>query len=286
MADESIKQMLQNAPPVKVSRSNDIMALRGILGELNNPNLTGAVVPPEEKEAMEKILSSSPELPSPLPTAPHEPEPALTAPRAALNKIFLTGRAGGPEQVAGAVGINLRTLVENQVKELFGFTPTPALLSEYQAWASGTVNPQYPQTLSRALLESLVRSKQPGFGSAEYLLSLAKVRAEALAAQGKLAIIIGVDSVPGFKLLQRNGYTHFHVMMSNATASNRPSSPNAVSDAMDNDVIKKISFQRDGKRLRVIWLDSQPAPSNRFYSLQDFQRELATAEVGQELSVS
>jgi len=266
--------------------ANDALALRDLCGTLNNPLITGAVVPPEEKAAMEKLLQSPTPLvpntrestsiaPAAAPVStPESPTPALTV-KHPLNKVFLTGRAGGAEEVArqtGAFVLNLRTLIETQMRSTFGTVPTPALVKEFQAWSSGVVSAQYPQTLTRTLLESLIRKSFPTFGQPDYWINLVVEQAEKT---GGRVVVTGIDSIANFKALQQAGFAHYHVMLSNVTAQNKTLSPDPLSDALDNDVIKKISFQKQGARLHVVWNDNQPSPSGRFYSLAEFLGEFS-----------
>ena len=266
--------------------ANDARALRELCGTLNNPLITGAQVPAEERAAIEKMLTSqtplvpnSPESMSTVPDAAPAsnqgpPTPALTV-KQPLEKVFLTGRAGGADEVArqtGAYVVNLRTLIERQLRDTFGTVPTPALVKEFQAWSTGIISPQYPQTLPRILLEALLRKTFPTFGQPDYWINL--VVEQATKAGGRV-VVTGIDSIANFKALQQAGFSHYHVMLSNITAQNKTLSPDPLSDALDNDVIKKISFQKQGSRLHVVWNDNQPSPSSRFYALAEFLAEFS-----------
>lgn len=248
---------------------------------------------------MDALLSSGKAIPdSPAATAtglaavpstvlsPSLPRPASSA--APLTKVFLTGRAGGPEEVSVqvvALRISMRSLVESQMNKLFGSPTSPVVVNEFRAWASGVVSSAYPMTLTRILLESLIRKQVPNFGQPDYWLKSVISQAQAANDAGRPVIVTGVEDVPTFKLMQQAGFTHFHVMLSNMTAMNKQLVPNQLSDALDNDVVKKISADRQGSKLRVIWNDTQPCISGRFYSVQDFNKEFAT-EVIQEGEVS
>src|SRR6185295_3609568 len=92
---------------------NDARVLRDLCGTLNNPAITGAQIPPEEKAAIDALVAS------PVPTqktesistapvaapalTPERPIPAL-ATKQALVKVFLTGRAGGADEIARQTG--------------------------------------------------------------------------------------------------------------------------------------------------------------------------------------
>lgn len=286
---------LSGAANVKPSHiQNDQAALRNLCGMLNDPRVTGAQVPADEKKEIEKILSSSPgpvASPSTASSASGATTPtpsetqASASPlrvRAQLTRVFLTGRAGSPNEVApqtGAFVIDMKALVDGQMKTSFGVTPTPAIAAEFYAWSSGVVSAQYPMTLTRVLLESLIRKSLPTFGQPDYWIQWVLSQAVTAEEAKKRVIVIGVESVANFKALQKAGFIHYHVMLSNLTAQNKAMTPNPLSDALDNDVIKKISFQKEGARLHTVWHDNQPCPSGRFYSLPEFLTEFQGAVI-------
>lgn len=294
---ESLGGALAGNEKIKIKPTqNDAHVLRELCGTLNNPLITGAQIPADEKAAIDQLVAANQAIPSDVPGASPSPEstsiaqsaapvlnritntPALTV-KVPLVKVFLTGRAGGAEEVArqtGAYVINLRTVIEGQMRDTFGATPTPALVKEFQAWSSGVVSQQYSQTLTRSLLEALIRKTFPTFGQPDYWIKLVTDKADQVLAQtNSRVVVVGIDSLANFKALQKSGFSHYHVMLSNATAQNKTLSPDPLSDALDNDVIKKISFQKNGSRLHVVWNDVQPSPSSRFYSLPEFLSEFS-----------
>lgn len=202
-----------------------------------------------------------------------------------MTKVFLTGRLGGADVVArqtGAFVINMKNLVESQMSQVFGSKPTPAIAAEFSAWSQGVVTPQIPMTLTRTLLESLLKQKFPSFGQPDYWIALIEAAAAEALARGTRVVVTGVDTLANFKGLQKKGFVHYHVMLSNVTAQNLPAaSPDPLANALDNDVIKKISFQREGQRLHVVWNDNQPAPSGRFYSLPEFLAEFQAPAIAE-----
>jgi len=217
------------------------------------------------------------------PIQPSAPPAQSLEVKPTLSRVYLTGGAGGADEVArqtGAVVINLKSIVEYQMRQTFGSIPTPAIAAEFSAWSQGIVDLKTPQTLTRTLLESLLKQKFPTFGQPDYWIVIVESLANAAVEKGQRVIVTGIDTVANFKALGKKGFVHYHVMLSNVTAQNKQMAPDGLSTALDNDVIKKISFQRDGQRLHVVWNDNQPAPSGRFYSLTEFLTEFSAPMVG------
>jgi len=282
------------------STGNDVMAANEICRTISNPRLTAEMNAADANETIENLAAATAAIPlaknerlaapvSRESTFTAQPVEAQSSPAQApvapvaplaiktpLTKSFLTGRLGGAEEVArqtGAFVINMKNLVESQMSQVFGSKPTPAIAAEFAAWSRGEVTPQIPMTLTRTLLESLLKQKFPTFGQPDYWVALVENIAAEHLAKGQRVVVTGVDTTANFKALIKKGFVHYHVMLSNVTAQNRTASPDPLSTALDNDVIKKISFQREGQRLHVIWNDNQPAPSGRFYSLAEFLAE-------------
>jgi len=169
--------------------SNDVATLRQLAAELNNPYLTGAVVPEEEKAA----LAKPPPTPSEVPVQRSEPAPALIIPKLpgdrkafALpppppkplaptstftlpkgnNRIFFTGHSkAGKSWLAAQVGarvIELEDPIRAMAASSFGSSAQPADLTpffnEVFAWGEGTVNKSYPLTGARAMFIESIRS--------------------------------------------------------------------------------------------------------------------------------
>jgi hypothetical protein len=284
---------------IKIKPSgDDVLAATDLCRTITNPRLTAEMSPADVEDTVANLVAAQAAIPlaknerppvgaSPSPEStpiaqaasqsltPIAPIPVLAV-KTPLVKVFLTGRLGGDDEVArqtGAFVINMKNLVESQMKQVFGSTPTPAIAAEFSAWSQGVVTPQVPMTLTRTLLESLLKQKFPTFGQPDYWIALVDEIAARQLEKGLRVIVTGAGTTANFKGLIKSGFVHYHVMLSNVTAQNRTASPDALSTALDNDVIKKISFQRDGTRLHVVWNDNQPSPSGRFYSLPDFLAE-------------
>jgi hypothetical protein len=279
---------------------NDVLAASEACRTIMNPRLTAEMNPSDAVETIENLAAAQSAIPraknerlaapisresisialpvappsSPAPVAPVAP-PALAI-KQPLTKVFLTGRLSGGEEVArqtGAFVIDMNNLVSSQMKQVFGSQPTPAIAAEFSAWSQGIITPQIPMTLTRTLLESLLKQKFPAFGQPDYWVALVENLASEALARGQRVVVTGAGTTANFKALLNKGFVHYHVMLSNVTAQNRTAQPDPLATALDNDVIKKISFQRDGQRLHVVWNDNQPAPSGRFYSLPEFLAE-------------
>src|SRR6266581_1770990 len=116
-----------DGPPMtrpKNSGQNDAAMMRDLCATLNNPLISGAVVPPEEKAAMDALLTAGKAIPESPVTQPEVPSRGLAflvaksgddsppiSSRTPLTKVFLTGRAGGPEEIASqasALRISMR----------------------------------------------------------------------------------------------------------------------------------------------------------------------------------
>lgn len=112
----------------KNAMNNDMLALNNLLALVNNSNVTGAVVPPEEKEKMKNFRPSSdiPKnsgsvVPAPLPVSKPEPEPGTPLPpvqRAtsqlmgkAAPLIVLTGRTGSGKRFIAKQLLGMRNVV-------------------------------------------------------------------------------------------------------------------------------------------------------------------------------
>ena len=313
LAKPSMGSALAGNENIKIRPSgDDAMAAEQLCRTITNPRLTAEMSPQDLEDTVGNLVAAQSAIPlaknerlaAPASrestsiasnVAPVSNQVQQTAPpvqplavKQPLVKVFLTGRLGGDDEVArqtGAFVINMKNLVESQMKQVFGSAPTPAIAAEFSAWSRGEVSPQVPMTLTRTLLESLLKQKFPTFGQPDYWVALVEKIAGEHLAQGQRVIVTGAGTTANFKTLIARGFVHYHVMLSNVTAQNRTASPDPLSTALDNDVIKKISFQREGPRLHVVWNDNQPAPSGRFYSLPEFLAEfqgpaIADGEVG------
>jgi hypothetical protein len=78
------------------------------------------------------------------------------------------------------------------------------------------------------------------------------------------------------------GFKHYHVVTSTNTMAARQQRKNAdnrLALSLDADVIKKLSSNRQGPRLNVIWNDTTPA-SPRVFTVAQWLQDV-TAEAAQ-----
>lgn len=258
----------------------------------------GPTIPPEAAAAIEKafaekrIAAIDPALPGSERTVTRLP-----------NRIFLTGKLGvGKDYVAEKLGYGIIGFADPlyELANLFfaaGVTSTankdlPGMREFLQAvgqWGRGTVNNQYPFSPTRAMFVTMIRSMASalplgvkwdefGKGSDLWVNSLI-IRAAGV--EGPLAAT-NVRFENEFKLLQSEGWQHWHVMASPAawmerlTKKSLTPSSHAVKDTseqlaahLDGNVTRQISQKRAGSKLRVIWNDLSPSPSPRFYTLAE-----------------
>lgn len=307
-------------PLNKENLGQDRLALRQLVGMLNNPAITGAEVPRDADVS----------LPAPIPGAPlgGATDPVFTTPapkhiaapvaaptrRIDASKIFYTGRLkAGKDFCANQSGARIFGFseplyyllkfffgVEN--KDLFG---AREFCQKVGQWGRGVIDEQYDLTTERAVFTTLIRAAAgafsdsfqvdwSSFGTNENIwLDGAVRRIEAYHKEntGSRVAIVNVRFENEFKSLQKLGFRHYHVMCSTETWSKRlakdglnATSP-IVSDyseklaiALDHDVTKKISQQRVGPKMNVIWNDENvPPPSPRLYTTTEFLSTLAPA---------
>lgn len=304
-------------------QSAEMRALEQTLALLNNPELSGAKMPAEEKTAQNQILRgpagaaasvvegpvdrhgatlppgdlllatpAAPVLVTPAP-API-PMPAIAPPKPAPVRILLTGKSGvGKSFLANQLsGYSLQEL-DAPIFELLAdehpeviaagmvtarklFAPLAATI---QAWGNGIINEKYPLSPARMMFRaSLVsRGMWEGFGTPDFWVSIL------LRALPERVVLTRVETANEFRALMAAGFTHYHVVCSSATfsARNKRSGANdLLAAALDQDVTKKISNQRNGERLRCIWNDSAvPSPSNRLLTGPQWLQEMAIMEI-------
>lgn len=178
-----------------------------------------------------------------------------------------------------------------------------AFLQAVGQWGRGTSNEQYPFTPARATFVTMIRSLYAAgvlhgsavdwdnFGHNENIwIDACLKRAEPCTGR---AAITSVRFADEFNRVRAEGWRHWHVMTSQATWRTRLAARKLTPDSvavkdtserlamsLDADVIKKISAQPRGNKMRVIWNDPAVAPpSNRLYTINEFLQEAAIDEV-------
>lgn len=264
---------LFNEKPVrpldKNALGNDVAMLRNLLGTLNNPAITGAEVPPEEEQP-----------PVTPPLAAPSPSPSLAPTPPAILRVVFTGQSGvGKDYVANAAGlpvVHVDTAIRVMVRHIFqdaSDSEIQSLVDTFRAWGNGVVSPQYPLTPARWLI---ARVMAESWGKSGYWLR------DAIDGPQRAAVT-DITTGDDFKTLSDAGFVHFHVMCSASTLQSRPrrqGADNRMATHLDNQVVKRISAQKVGDRLRVIWNDPvtpPPAPA-RFWTLEQFIESMRPGE--------
>jgi hypothetical protein len=292
----------------------DALALNGLLNLVNNPEVTGAQVPPGENV---RAVIQPREV---RPAAPAQPAAIIGAP-IDYSKIFFTGRiATGKDWIADQINAEIFgfadpiyylashffgvTVDRNQNKDLPGMR---SWLQTIGQWGRNHVDAETPYTPARSLFITMIRSLAAAgvlsnkfsvdwerFGADEMLWTNAIVRrADAFRAENpdKRITTTNVRFEHEFKALKEGQWTHFHVMCSPQTWAKRlatkklsPQSKevNNVSErlamALDANVAKQLKQQ--GHQLKVLWNDPEVRPpSPRIRTVQQFLQDIAIAEI-------
>jgi hypothetical protein len=297
---------------------NDALILRQLVNQLNDPRLdprtdpSKPIVPlisAEAKAEIDEVLSGAApreivpappmnfpvpntSLAAPLAQAESVKPPAPVPPPAETldpTRILLTGRHGtDAPKLAFATGAKVFGLAESVFAfaqvwadsvDIHGF---PAVAERLHAWGDGSITDKNPMSLERVWITHTARQIDAGFGRPGFWAKrlLAEIE-EYRAGMPRPVIVIGISELADFTLFRNDAkFTHFHVMVSNATLAKRlPSgqpSQDLVSTALDNDVIRQISQNKAGSKLRCVWNDETPPPTNRFWSAAEFAALIPT----------
>lgn len=170
-------------------------------------------------------------------------------------------------------------------------------------WGRNEVNDKYPYTPARATFVQMIRALGSKFDKnvnwANYGIDKnlwvqgCDARVESFRAENpnKRVAITNARFENELMYFREHGWDHWHVMCSPETWAERLAKKNLKPDAkelvdiseqlamhLDRDVQRKIAAKRVGDKLRVIWNDHRPAPSNRLFTLNEFLQEVAIAE--------
>jgi hypothetical protein len=200
-------------------------------------------------------------------------------------KIFLTGLPGTnilPLLDKADVHLfNVRDVVATALKavgQLNGIPPA-AIVNEFRKFGDG----EYLLNLSNLFtLGQIRRLLGASFGTPAYWVrSVLSDVGTSVACDGKQVIVVGIRTAAEFKQLVESGFTHYHVMCSPATRMPRVKPEELASQLsvkLDADVQQKISRQRTGPRMNVVWNDSVVPPVQRFFSAEIFRKEVVGIE--------
>jgi hypothetical protein len=242
--------------------------------------------------------------------APAATTAAPEVPVAGLTRFFTTGRmCVGKDYIATKIGAEVHGFSEPLyalASYFFGF-PVDAntnkdlpgmreFLQRAGMWGRQHISNDYPLTTERAAFIAMIRGLPENtfpstlgvswhnYGTDENLwLNAALVRI-ALSNSERVAIT-NTRFENEFKKLSENGFVNWHVMTSpgelQARQAKRGVKPGAASlrdvseslaDKLDRQVIKTVSAQRNGPKLRVVWNSDTPPPSPRLWTVAEFVR--------------
>jgi hypothetical protein len=206
------------------------------------------------------------------PVAP--PVPVSSVPSTRPARVFLTGLPGtGLAQILreakDSLTFNLNVFAANTLKATCTLAGEPPLevINEFRMFGDG----QYKATLENVLFLGLLRHSFETFGTPAFWVHQL---IGALPKNDQQVIVVGVRTSAEFAALKENGFTHYHAMCTPQAAAQRTQPGETASPlaaALNSDVMKKISAQRNGPRLNVVWTDSAPPPSSRFVLEKDFK---------------
>lgn len=297
--------------------------LNELVGFLNNPAITGAVVPKED--AMSATLPALPIAPkTEQPASP--PTPQLEKKIENTRKIFFTGclKVGKDHCAAqaGAVTHGFADPLYMLATYFFGVEVSPLkgkdlpgcreFLQSVGQVGRGIITPEYPMSLGRAAFTQIIRSLgsvgNPGFCPSvswkDYGLTqdlwvdacLRRVTSASQDSPDQRMAVTNCRYMNEYKALVADGWTPWHVMCSADTRMKRLAKVGLRPDAhalkdiseqlalrLDAQVTKTISQQPKGNMLHVIWNDNTPPPSPRLYTVAQFLQQLAINEIPVEL---
>lgn len=304
-----MNELKSNLKHKKPNPVKDAAGLSSLIGFLNDPRVTGAVVPKGENPGAVAITETPTVKPTPPPVSPPATAPVQSpAPVANITKVAFTGRLmSGKDRCAEQGGLKVFSFAEPLYRMQFAFfgnanKTLPGARAFLQAAGQigrGEISATYPLSLERACFISLVQqwaarvtNDDSGvdwslFGTYSDIwldALLRRVEVYLKANPGSRVAATNVRFQNEYTKLTSAGFVPFHVMCSPATWAERlkaagmtPESP-ALKDVseqlaagLDQSVTKQLSAQRQGAKLRCVWSDGKVAcPSSRLLTVSDF----------------
>jgi len=246
----------------------------GATTTLDDP-VFGSPIPKSNGAVVQQVSAPATEQPAPAPQPMQ-----MVAPPANnnLSRLFFTGQSGaGKSYLVGLLGAAEFTIQQPILGLLAEFFPGQQehlgdFVNLVLMWGSGYVSDKVPITATRILFADFARQKfgtdfgKPGFWTRRLL--------DAALTSDRQSVITTVTDEGTFNALKEAGMVHYHIMASNPTIqkrAHRKGANNSLATALDNQVMKAISMQRDGQKLKVIWCDqSTPPLSGRLYDVGGF----------------
>lgn len=207
------------------------------------------------------------------------PPPPPSVPSLDLRRVFFTGRSGAGKswlaQQMGAAEFKIQDPILRLLSEQFeslGQNAPADIINLIIAWGEGAVSTATPLTVTRMLFMPFAKQYfGESFGTRGFWVR--KLIDESLSCDQQ-TVITTVTDQSVFTALKEAGFTHVHVMCSNPTLqtrSQRKGANNTLADHLDNQVLKAISVERAGEKLKVVWNDDKAAPiSARLYDVGSF----------------
>lgn len=265
---------------VKVASDGEYSAPSGADGAtttLADP-IFGSPIPKTQSVVQQAIAEPQAQ---PQPVAPPPPPPPQPQ-SIDLSRIFFTGRSGvGKTHLAGLLGAAefciqdpiLRMLSE-EFAELKGNYPYD-FINLVILWGEGVITDKVPITATRILFSrEAKRLWGSEFGTSGFWTR--RLLDAALEHDGQ-SVVTTVTDEKQFTALKEAGLVHFHVMCSNPSLQQRQrrkGANDALANTLDNQVMKALSMQREGPKIRAIWCDSTAPPlSSRLYDIGGFLAE-------------
>ena len=282
--------------PTQLNR--DVTALNNLVRELNNPLVTGAEVPPGEDLRARAVPVEAP----PAPVSRDLSRVFFTG-RLAVGKDFVAAATGATIFGFASPIYHLLNFLTNlgvtatSGKDTHGVRATMQTIGQ---WGRGTTSDAYPVTPARIVFNMMVRSlaknidpenkqcvKWSEFGSNPNLwLDALAARVAAHQAENPAAriAVTNVRFKNEYDFLIGQHWVHYHVTASPNTWAQRlakqkltPESPalkdvsEQLANTMDASVVKRISQEPRGDKLRVIWNDDTVrVPSPRLLTVAEF----------------
>lgn len=271
---QELKSNRKFRPPNKVK---DAASLNSLLGFLNNPAVTGAVLPKGEivnaipVEAAQPpgatAIKETPAIERPTPAQLPVSSPAVAP--ASLNKIAFTGRfLSGKDFAAEAAGLKVFSLAQPLygLQEYFFGTSDKTVpgarefLQTVGQWGRGEISKQYPLTPERALFCQSIRDNRSEFaadlGVAWQLFGsdpdlwlnalLARVNTYLGKNPGARVAVTNARFENELKRLTAEGYVHFHCLCSAPTWSARLQKVNLAPDSpATRDISEQLAASLD-----------------------------------------
>lgn len=311
MKPQPLKRPMENT-------GSDMAALNSLIGLVNNPNITGAEVPKTVTAAIvvpEPVQVQVPEAKPLASNAGSRSDTLFFTGRFQVGKDYVAAAAGAKifgfadplyQLATYCYGIEVTA---NQNKDVPGMREMLQILGQ---WGRGTLNVKYPVTPARAVFVSWVRSLSASiapeslvdwadYGRNENIWLDACLRRVAIYREANPGVRVAITNARfknEIEVLKSTGWRHFHVMCSPNTWQTRLAKTGLTMESptvrdisettamqMDSDVTQRISSNRTGKKLAVIWNDTLvPAISERLHTLDSFVKSLPTSVQHQPVS--